>query len=72
MKSLIRRIANGTRYKTTTTAQYAFTNAMNHLTGAIQKQMNYMFTTAMISYGVSTITFSGIDAFFDANEYWFF
>ena len=52
--------------------QVAFTNSMNGLTGAIQRQMNCMFATAMIFYGVSTITFSGIDVLFDANEYWFF
>lgn len=71
LNKVVRRIANGYRYNATT-AQVAFTNAMNGLTGAIQHQMNCMFATAMISYGLSTIIFSGIDAFFDANEYWFF
>ena len=34
--------------------------------------MNRMFSIAMISYGVSTAAFSGIDAWFDINEYWVF
>ena len=72
LNKVVRRIANGTRYKSLTTAQTAFTNAMNGLTTAIQSQMNNMFSTAMISYGVSTAAFSGIAAWFDANEYWFF
>ena len=72
LNKVVRRIANGTRYKSLTTAQTAFTNAMNGLTTAIQSQMNRMFSTAMISYGVSTAALSGIDAWFDANEYWFF
>ena len=72
LNKVVRRIANGTRYKSLTTAQTAFTNAMNGLTTAIQSQMNNMFSTAMISYGVSTAASSGIDAWFDANEYWFF
>ena len=39
---------------------------------AIQSQMNRMFSIAMISYGVSKAAFSGIDAWFDINEYWVF
>ena len=72
LNKVIRRIANGTRYKTTITAQIAFTNAMNGLTGAIQHQMNSMFATAMFYYGLSTISFSGIDALFDAKDCWLF
>ena len=72
LNKVVRRIANGTRYKSLTTAQIAFTNAMDGLTSAIQSQMNRMFSTAMISYGVSTAASSGIDAWFDANGYWFF
>ena len=72
LNKVVRRIANGTRYKSLTTAQTAFTNAMNGLTSAISSQMGRMFATAMISYGVSNIALSGIDASFDYLGWWFF
>ena len=72
LTKVMRRIANGTKYKTTTTAQVAFSNAMNGLSTAIQQRMNSMFAVAMLSYGISTITFAGVDAWADLEGYWFF
>ena len=71
LNKVVRRIANGYRYNATT-AQVAFTNAMNGLTGAISSQMSRMFATAMVSYGVSTLVFTGMDARFDHLGWWFF
>lgn len=71
LNKVVRRIVNGYRYNATT-AQVAFTNAMNGLTSTISSQMGRMFATAMISYGVSTALFTGIDAWFDTNGYWLF
>lgn len=71
LNKVVRRIANGYRYNATT-AQVTFTNAMNGLTGAISSQMGRMFATAMVSYGVSTLVFTGIDAGFDHLGWWFF
>ena len=71
LNKVVRRIANGYRYNATT-AQVAFTNAMNGLTGAISFQMGRMFATAMVSYGVSTLVFTGIDSSFDNLGWWFF
>ena len=71
LNKVVRRIANGYRYNATT-AQVAFTNAMNGLTSAISSQMGRMLATAMISYGVSTVAFAGIDAGFDYLGWWFF
>ncbi|MBE6533756.1 MAG: hypothetical protein E7678_02130 [Ruminococcaceae bacterium] len=72
LNKVVRRLANGTRYRSLTTAQTAFTNAMNGLTSAIESQMSYMFTTAMAYYSVSTIIFSGMDAVFDMYGFWLF
>lgn len=71
LNKVVRRIANGYRYNATT-AQTAFTNAMNGLTSAISSQMRRMFATAMLSYVVSTITFIGIDESFDYLGWWIF
>ena len=71
LNKVVRRISNGYKYNATT-AQVAFTNAMNGLTGAISSQMGRMFATAMVSYGVSTLVFTGIDACFDHLGWWFF
>ena len=71
LNKVVRRIANGYRYNAST-AQVAFTNAMNGLTGAISSQMGRMFATAMVSYGVSTLVFIGTDAGFDHLGWWFF
>ena len=38
---------------------------MNGLTNAISSQMGRMFATAMVSYGISTVAFAGVDAGFD-------
>lgn len=64
LNKVVRRISNGYKYNATT-AQVAFTNAMNGLTGSISSQMGRVFATAMVSYGVSTLVFTGIDAGFD-------
>ena len=71
LNKVVRRIANGYRYNATT-AQVAFTNAMNGLTNAISSQMGRMLATTMIFYGVSTVVFAGIDAGFDYLGWWFF
>ena len=71
LNKVIRRIANGYRYNATT-AQVAFTNAMNELTSAISLQIGQMFTKAMVVYGLSTIIFSTIDAICDNFDLWFF
>ena len=71
LNKVVRRIVNGYRYNATT-AQVAFTNAMNGLTNAISSRMSQMFATAMISYGLSTVAYARIDSRFDSLGWWFF
>ena len=71
LNKVIRRIANGYRYNATT-AQVAFTNAMNELTSTISLQIGQMFTKAMVLYGLSTMFSLAIDAICDNFDLWFF
>lgn len=72
LNRVLERIVKGTRFKSLSTAQIAFTKAMNGLYSAVQLQMSHMFKIAMRSYAVSTAIFNGINIWFNKSGFWIF
>ena len=72
LNRVLERIVKGTRFKSLSTAQIAFTKAMNGLYSAVQLQMSHMFKISMRSYAVSTAIFNGINIWFNKSGFWIF